>query len=211
MKLSQTNTNAPPKWILSLTLAVGLAACGGSSAPPVQLVTANATATISGATPAAVATAQAIVTAVLNKTFTFPAVPAMGTTAATTVALAGTGAAPTVAIASGGKKASGTMSFGSCIFKITTSDFVAPSPLAVGNTVTIDPCSLNLQTVGAVANGTPVNTNATLSLGTVVSDAQQIVASATGVSISSTGVVTVGGSTIATVPTKDTTGGTGGG
>jgi hypothetical protein len=206
MKLSAKITNAPAKWALSLTLVAGLAACGGSSAPPVQVVSTNATATIKGDTPAAVATAQAVVTAVLNKTFTFPAVPALGTTAATTVALAGTGAAPTVAIASGGKKASGTMSFGSCIFKITVSDFVAPSPLAVGNTVTIDPCSLNLQTTGVVANGTPVNTNATLALGAVVSDQQQIAASAAGVSISSTGVVTVGGQTIATVPTKDSTG-----
>src|SRR5260221_12681412 len=71
----------------------------------------------------------------------------------TPVTYTGSSSSPAFKIASGGSSASGTLRFGSCIFVVTASTFAAGSPLSVGQTVTVNPCNLNVGTAGAVANG----------------------------------------------------------
>src|SRR5260221_12803665 len=71
----------------------------------------------------------------------------------TPVTYTGSSSSPAFKIASGGSSASGTLRFGSCIFVGTASTFAAGSPLSVGQTVTVNPCNLNVGTAGAVANG----------------------------------------------------------
>jgi hypothetical protein len=100
-----------------------------------------------------------VATAVANKPFSFASgVPAFGTTAATTVTVtSATGAK----IDSGGKTATTGLRFGSCIFTVTMSSFTAPSPLAMGQTVTVNPCDITLNdsantaslTLGAANSG----------------------------------------------------------
>ena len=62
------------------------------------------------------------------------------------------------------------MTFGSCIFTVTKSDFVAPSPLAVGQVVTINPCSVKVNSAG-YAPGTTASIPTLLTLGSTVSSA----------------------------------------
>jgi hypothetical protein len=202
LRISKLST----KWAFSMAAAAVLVACGGSPTPAVQVSAATTTATISGATPTAVAAAQAVVTSVLNQTFTYTTVPAFGTTAATTVVLSGTGAAPIATIVSAGKTAKGVLSFGSCIFTITQSDFVAPSPLAVGTVTTVTPCALDVQTAGTITDGTSRSVNTDLVLGTVKSANVSMP-----VVVSPTGTVTIGGQTVGTTPIVTSTGATGGG
>jgi len=185
-------------WALGLVTAGVLAACGGSS-EPAKVASAATAATIDKSTGPTVAAA------VVGKTFSFPAVPSFGTTATTTVALAGTGTAPTFSIGSGGKTASGSLGFGSCIFTITQSDFVAPSPLAVGQTITVNPCTLSVDTAGKKADGTTTDTNTELVLNGATS-APVVVP----VAVSSSGTVTVNNQEVGKVTTTNTTG-TGGG
>jgi hypothetical protein len=104
-----------------------------------------------------------VATAVANKPFTFASgVPAFGTTTSTTVTLTSASAAK---IDSGGKTAATGLRFGSCIYTVMTSTFVAPSPLAMGQTITVSPCDMKLNdmtnnaslTLGAASSGeTPV-------------------------------------------------------
>lgn len=188
------------KFALGLTLAATLAACGGSDSPAtVTVASADTTAAISATDPT---TSTAVVTAVLDKTFSFPAVTALGTSAATTLTLSGSGSAPDFSIGSEGKTATGTMSFGSCIFTITQSDFVAPHKLAVGEVVPVNPCALNVQTAGDTATGTATDTPANFVLGATKSADVTV-----SVVVSTTGTVTVAGQTVGTVPVTTTTGG----
>ena len=175
-----------------------LAACGGSSDPlPVaQVATNNISAVITPVTGAAV------VSSVLDKDFAFSAgIPSFGTTSPTSLKLSGTGAAPSFAINSIEGTASGAMTYGSCIFKITQSTFPAGSLLATGNSVTVLPCELDVVTAGLSSNGTPAPSTVTLQLGATNSTPVTVT-----VSISPTGVVTVGNSTIGTVTLTAATG-----
>ncbi|MDI1246532.1 MAG: hypothetical protein PSV24_14160 [Rhodoferax sp.] len=200
-KFSTTSGVKLAKFALGLTLAAVLAACGGGGDSPavVKVATVDKTAAISATDTV---TSTAIVTAVLDKTFTFPAVSALGTTAATTLVLSGSGAAPTFSIGSEGKTATGTMGFGSCIFTITASAFVTPHPLAVGQVVTVSPCALDVKTSGDTATGTATDTPTVFLLGTTAS-AEVVLP----VSVSPTGTVTVAGQVVGTVSTTTTTGG----
>jgi hypothetical protein len=188
------------KFALGLTLAAVLAACGGGGggAPAATVVAStDSSSAISAADPA---TSAKIVTAVLDKTFTFPPVPDFGTTAATTLVLSGTGAAPTFTIASGGDTATGTMGFGSCIFTVTQSDFVAPHQLAVGQPpIVVDPCTLDAQTGGDTI-GVTTDTPVIFVLGTI--ESEEILLP---VSVAADGTVTVAGQVVGTVPTETTT------
>lgn len=198
-KFSSTAGVKLAKFGLGLTLAATLAACGGSDAPAVVTVASvDKTAAISATDTA---TSTAVVTAVLDKTFSFPAVTELGTSAATTLVLSGSGAAPTFSIGSEGKTATGSMGFGSCIFTITQSDFVTPHKLAVGQIVTVTPCALEVQTAGDTATGTATDTPTNFVLGTTTS--ADVILS---VAVSATGTVTVAGQTVGTVSTTTTTG-----
>ena len=191
-------TSKPARLAAGAVLVAVLAACGGGDANPpvsVQVAATNTTVAINPSTGAAA------VGAVLDKTFAFTAVPVFGTTTATSVKLSGTGAAPTFAIESGGRTATGNLTFGSCIFTITTSAFVAPSPLAVGQRLTVNPCALTAATSGVVANGSPTERAVTLDLSGTSSAGVSLQ-----VSIAPNGNVTVGNAVLGSVPIVNTTG-----
>ncbi len=143
-------------------LAVALAGCGGGGDSPAPLLVAAGNATVP---------ANGTVTAALAGTsFAFPAgVPGLGTTGSTTLAFSGTAAAPGFAIASGGNTATGATRFASCIFAVSGSTFPAGHPLANGQTVTVNPCVININTTGVVANGQPVSRAVGLVLGSALS------------------------------------------
>lgn len=175
-----------------------LAGCGGGSdtVAPAQIAASSISAVITPVTGAAV------ISSVLDKNFVFSSgVPAFGTTSPTTLTFSGTGAAPTFAISSAEGTASGVMTYGSCIFRITQSTFAAGQPLALGNSVTVTPCELDLVTAGLPGNGTPTSTTVTLQLGTANSTPVTVT-----VTISPTGVVTVGSSTLGSVTLTAATG-----
>lgn len=182
-----------------------LAACGGgdSALTPVPLVaTTNTAAAINPTTGAAV------VQGVLGKDFTFAnGVPSFGTTSATSLILSGSGATPSFNITSGVSTASGAMAYGSCIFTVATSTFPSGTPLlALGSKVTVSPCTLSVATAGMKADGTSATANVFLVLGTTISSPVSVT-----VSVSSTGVVTVNGSTVGSATLVPATGATGAG
>jgi len=157
-------------WAAALAAAVLVAACGGGGGSPAPTTVAVAGA--NAVVPANANTVAALGGASLN----FPAVPAMGTTGTTTLVIqptiVGSGASatlgtPTFNVASGGNSASGDLAFGSCIFIIRQSTFPADHPLAVGARLTITPCESEINTQGAVANGTTAAFDASLQLGSV--------------------------------------------
>lgn len=187
------------KFALGLTMAAALAACGGGDDSPAAAVVATIDSS-SAISAADSATSAKIVTAVLDKTFTFPAVPDFGTTAATTLVLSGTGAAPTFTIGSEGKTATGTMGFGSCIFTVTQSDFVAPHPLAIGEDVVVNPCTLDAQT-GGTTTGVTTDKPVVFVLG--ATDSAEIILP---VSVAADGTVTVAGQVVGEVPVQTQTG-----
>ena len=150
------------KSVLAAVLAVAiitLAACGdgGSSTPPAPTIVATAN-LIAPASPAVVA-------AIVNTPYTFPAgVPEFGTTAATTLQFTSGGNTPTFSISSGGTTATGVTSFGSCNFTITGVSGVT-GPLTVGRVIRVDPCQLNVATSGLAAIGSSTSRNTSLLLG----------------------------------------------
>ena len=148
------------------TVTVVLAACGGGGGNPVT----------SG--PLEVATQDTVVNAnsttvagLVNVPFNYPSgVPAFGTTGATTLTFTSSGSSPGFTITSGGNTAAGTTAFGSCIFTVKQSTFVAPSPLATGNTITVSPCSVKANTNGETADWVPRDRFVYLLLGAILSD-----------------------------------------
>ncbi|MBC5765342.1 hypothetical protein [Ramlibacter albus] len=156
------------KKLLGLIVAVGasalLYACGGSGGDQPLGVASNTT----------LATNSTVAAAVVATPFSFPSgVPALGTTAATTVTFTSTSTAPAFNISeAGGRTATGTTSFGSCIFAVTASTFPAGHPLALGQTVTVNPCNLSVGTTGAVANGVATSRSIALLLGAAASSGQ---------------------------------------
>ena len=148
------------------TVTVVLAACGGGGGNPVT----------SG--PLEVATQDAVMNAnstnvagLVNVQFNYPSgVPAFGTTGATTLTFTSSGSAPGFTITSGGNTAVGTTAFGaSCVFTVKQSTFVAPSPLAAGNTITVSPCTITANTNGETADWVPRDRFVYLLLGTALS------------------------------------------
>lgn len=123
---------------LALTGATAaLVACGGGGGGTPQTINGNVTGNV----------AAGNVAALLGQTLTFPnGVPEFGTAAATTVAFGGTTAAPTATISSGGNTATANVSYGSCIFTVTSSSI--PGILVVGSKVTVNPCTLSFATNG---------------------------------------------------------------
>jgi predicted small lipoprotein YifL len=153
--------------LFAIALAASLTACGGggSEPAPVEVVAADTT------IPATAATAPAVV----NVPFTFAAgVPDFGTTGTTTFAFTSTSTTPAFSIASGGNTATGTTTFGSCHFLVTFSTFPSTSKLALGQTITVDPCNITVNTAGTPANGVAAAHSAALKLGAAVSSGQSI-------------------------------------
>lgn len=144
--------------------------------------------------------------AVANTAYTFPAVAAFGTTTATTVSFTSTTATPAFSIASSEGTATGTTTFGSCIFTVTASTFPAGHPLATGAVVTVNPCELKVLVKGVEAGATGASLGTQLKLGTLTSATVTKEGS-----ISATGNVVIGGATLGTVSVVVSTGATGGG
>ncbi len=155
--------------LLSFLLASALVGCGGGGGgepAPVAVVTQPTTLPASSTTTAAVAAVP----------FVFPAgVPDLGTTAATSITFTSTAATPAFSIASGGNTATGTTSFGSCIFEITDSTFpaghrlAATTPPAPPNRITINPCNIKVETAGVSVDAPAEERSVALLLGTAAS------------------------------------------
>lgn len=182
-----------------LSAATFLSACGDGGGSSETVAATDARVTMNATT------GPATVAALVNEEFSFPAgVPALGTNAATTLrfnAPAAAGGPTRFTIASGGDTAIGTMSFGSCIFTITASTFPDAHALGEGKTVTVDPCSIEIDTDGMPADNQPRNTVAVITLGTTTSAGTTVT-----VTITVTGVVGVNGVTVTTVTVTEVTG-----
>ena len=184
------------KLFFTVLVSAALAACGGgdTSAPiSTSIATTNTAAAVTAMTAAAV----------VNQPFTFAAgLPAdFGTTSSTDVAFTSTDNSPTFAIRSGGATATGTTTFGSCIFAITASTFPAGSKLAVGQVVRVNPCQLNVATSGGNANGSASNREVIFVLGSVNSNGKNLPTA-----INADGSVVLNGVTIGTVRISVVTG-----
>ncbi|WBY03641.1 hypothetical protein PE066_08940 [Ramlibacter tataouinensis] len=111
-----------------------------------------------------------VTAAVVSQPFVFDAgVPALGTIGATTLVFTDAAATPAFAISADGSTASGTTTFGSCIFTVRASTFPPGHPLALGQTVTVNPCNIRVNTAGAVANGVATSRSVALLLGAAAS------------------------------------------
>jgi hypothetical protein len=148
--------------LAALCIAATLTACGGGggSGTTAQVAASNTTVAMDATN------GQAVTSSVTNKPFAFASgVPDFGTTGATTVTF---GASNSFQVASGSNTASGTMAFGSCHFKVTSSTFTS-GPLVNGNTVTINNCQLLVLTKGAAADGAQHSDQAELVLNAATS------------------------------------------
>lgn len=61
------------------------------------------------------------------------------------------------------------MSFGSCVFVVSNSTFPAGHPMAVGATVTVNPCNIQTNTQRAAANGVQISAPVAMILGQATS------------------------------------------
>ena len=182
------------KLFFTVLVSAVLAACGGGDSLPVTTTTStsNVTAAVSSSTAAAV----------VNQPFTFAAgVPDFGTTTPTTVTFTSATATPAFAISADGFTASGPTTFGSCIYTVTSSTFPAGSKLAVGQSVRVNPCNLNVATAGGNANGAPADREVKFVLGSVNSNGKNLA-----VVINANGSVVINSITIGTVTISIVTG-----
>jgi hypothetical protein len=180
--------------VFATIVAASLTACGGGGGEPpaTQVAAADTTLPANGTTTAAVT----------NIPFTFPAgVTEFGTTGTTTVAFTDTSTTPAFSIASSGNTATGTTAFGSCIFRITASTFASTSKLAQGNTVTVEPCNINVNTQGVAANSVAVTRSVALRLGAAVSSGASVT-----VSVNPGGQLTLNGKSVGSVTLVAVTG-----
>ena len=169
----------------AVAAAALLAACGGGSSDPVLVANADAT----------VPTNATVAGALAGTSFAFPSgVPALGTTGTTTLAFTGTAASPGFSVGSGGNTATGSAAFGSCIFAVTSSNFPAGHSLALGQTVTVNPCNMSVNTTGAVANGVATSRSVALLLGAAASAGSSVI-----ISVTPGGALTLNGSNVGTV------------
>lgn len=140
-------------------------------------------------------TNAAVAAAVTGTDFTFPSgVAELGTAGSTSVAFTSGGSTPSFSISSGGSTATGTTTFGSCIFAVTSSTFPGGHPLALGQTVTVNPCNLRIGTAGAVANGVAQSRSVALLLGAASSSGATV-----SVGVNAGGQLTLNGNSVGTV------------
>ena len=140
--------------------------------------------------------------AVTGEPFTFSSgVAKFGTTSPTTVTL---NSASTFSVAATEGNASGNLTYGSCIFTVTTSTFPVGSKLAQGAKVEVTPCDLQIPTAGVSVDAAAAAKAVTFLLGTATSQPVQLT-----VDVTPTGQVVVNGVTVATVQLTTVTGGSG--
>jgi hypothetical protein len=183
--------------VCALVSAFVLAACGDGGSDD-RLFAASEDLTVN----ANAATGPSLARAFKEEVFVFPnGVPEFGTTTTTTLVIHENGSTPTFTLTNGGNVATGQLLFGSCIFKITQSTFVPPSPLLVGNTITIPNCQFLVRTRTVPANNVVFTRNARWILSTATSNDTPVE-----VSINPGGQVTVNGVVIGTVTLVAVTG-----
>lgn len=184
------------KFLLATVLTATLVACGGGGSD------SGPTSTLTTTSNLAQSVAAKEANAVVNTPFAFPTgVLGFGTTAPTTLAFTSTSATPSFSIASGVSTATGTTTFGSCIFTIVTSNFPSTSPLAVGQTIIINPCTLNVATAGGRADGSTTTRSVRMTLGTAVSGPVETL-----VTLNANGTVVINNQTVGTVTVSAVTG-----
>lgn len=182
--------------LLSVFTAVALTGCGGGGGggepPPVLVAPPQVN----------VAAAPTTVAAVEDVPFTFTAgVPELGTTGTTTLAFTDTSTTPAFSIVAEGGTATGTTTFGSCIFAITASTFPAGHRLALGAVVTVNPCNINVNTAGLQATGVAASRSVALALGSAVSSGNSVT-----VQVNPGGQLVLNGNSVGTVTLTPVTG-----
>lgn len=167
------------------------AACDNQTTAPVKVAAGNVTAAVNSSTVAAVS----------GKTFTFPngggaLSPAL---ANQTVSLAFTssGSSTTAVITTPAGNIPANVTFGSCIFTTTAVSALGP----VGTVLTVNPCSITINSNGLPATGATVNATVTMSLGA----GQPSTPVTVPIQISTSGTVTVTGTNGAGIPVGTTT------
>lgn len=181
------------KYVLAAILSLALAGCGGGSDSPTMVAASDTTLAVS----------PTVTSALVNETFTFNSgVPSLGTTATTSLTFTSTATTPEFSITSGGNTASGTTTFGSCIFAVTRSTFPAGHALALGQTVTVNPCNVNINTRGGVANGVATSRSVALLLGAAASAGATVT-----VGINPNGGIVLNGNIVTTITLTPLTGG----
>ena len=174
------------KLLVIAAVATGavLAACGGGGDQPLG-VASNST----------VSTNSTVASAVVAQPFAFASgVPAFGTTGTTTVTFTGTSTANIPAkIETSTGSAQVTTSFGSCIFAVAAVTGTVGT-LKVGDTITVNPCNINVNTAGQQANGVAQSRAVALVLGAASSNGVTIT-----VGVNPGGQLTLNGSAVGTV------------
>lgn len=186
-------TNRPVTSRLAIVAAVAAfavapMACEKEATAPAKVAAGNTTL---GANP----TVAAAVTAV---PFSFPGgagvLDASVAGQNLTVTFSGTGTTTTAAMQVGTGSITANTTFGSCVFAITQSTFPTGSKLALGQTIVVNPCNVNVNTAGQQANGVAATRSAALVLGTAVSSGQSIT-----VSVDPGGALTLNGRSVGTI------------
>jgi hypothetical protein len=174
-----------------LALALLPAACDKETTAPTMVVAGNTT----------LATSPTVAAAVAGTTFNFPAGAAAiaPSLAGQNLALTFTsGTAATMAFTNAAGVSTGNVtvavSYGSCIFAVTSSNFPAGHSLALGQTVTVNPCNLSVATTGAVANGVATSRSVALLLGAAASAGSSVI-----VAVTAGGALTLNGANVGTV------------
>jgi hypothetical protein len=155
-----------------------------------------------------------VIGAIINKDFVYATgVPEFGTTGQTTVTFitqqnaglpdnAAPGNPAFRITSSTGETATGIVEFGSCGFRVVTSNFSSTSPLASGKTVTISNCAVRLVIAGAAADNTGVARTVILILNSRSSNGETLI-----IQISPNGTITINGFVVGTVGVHPVTGG----
>jgi len=188
--------NAPRRIIAAAVFAAVAvsAACKDTTEPKVMVAAEDAVVTMN----------STVTSALSGVLFNFPggAGALSPAVASNNLALTfgGTTTAPTAAIVitspTGAPVGSFTanVSFGSCIFVVSGSTFPAGHALANGQTITVNPCSVNLNTAGGVANGQPTSRSAALLLGAAASQGTTVT-----VGINPNGQIVLNGSAVTSI------------
>lgn len=192
------------KFGLGVLVVAALAACGGGSSDTLATVassnvtvgTDNSTTTAKTAT-ATVLAAAASTTAPVTFSSGFAGTDASGAAVAVTESTkvsftsnATDATKPGFAVSSASGSAEGTTTLGSCSFTVTKSSYPTSHPFALGKTVKVDPCTVQLDTAGKTA-GVSGTAAATWTFGT-----SKTTVNVPAVSVSSSGSVSIGSVTI---------------
>ncbi|MFI4926812.1 MAG: hypothetical protein ACHP7E_03875, partial [Burkholderiales bacterium] len=177
-------------------MAATLTACGGGGGggggTTAQVAASNTTVAMNATN------GQTVTSSITGKPFSFASgVADFGTTGATAVTF---GASNSFEVASGSNTASGTMTFGSCHFNVTSSTFTS-GPLVNGSTVTITNCDLLVLTKGEPGDGTQHSEQAELVLNGATSQTVTVT-----VNVTADGRVVINNVSVGTVTLTPVTG-----